>query len=114
MLSRRDELGHRLGNRNRELSDLRSVGPATVQDLASIGVTTIEQLAARNPMDLYESVCRESGVRHDPCLHDVFAAAVAQARDPYLPVEQRDWWYWSRIRKAGGVAVGGSVPPALK
>ena len=27
------------------------------------------------------------------------SAAVAQARDPQLPVEQCQWWYWSRKRK---------------
>jgi len=27
-------------------------------------------------------------------------AAVAQARDPFLPAEQCRWWYWSRQRKA--------------
>jgi len=32
---------------------------------------------------------------------DVFRAAVAQARDPRLPAEQCQWWYWSRKRKAG-------------
>jgi hypothetical protein len=30
---------------------------------------------------------------------DVFVAAVAQARDPNLPIEQRQWWYWSKVRK---------------
>jgi len=29
----------------------------------------------------------------------VFVAAVAQAKDPALPIEQRQWWYWSKIRK---------------
>ena len=30
---------------------------------------------------------------------DVYAAAIAQARDPHLPVEQRNWVWWSRARK---------------
>ena len=30
---------------------------------------------------------------------DVFRAAVAQARNPRLPAEQCQWWYWSRKRK---------------
>jgi hypothetical protein len=30
----------------------------------------------------------------------VFRAAVAQAKDPNLPSEQRLWWQWSRKRKA--------------
>jgi hypothetical protein len=28
---------------------------------------------------------------------------VAQARNPLLPAEQCQWWYWSRQRKAGRV-----------
>jgi hypothetical protein len=32
---------------------------------------------------------------------DVFRAAVAQARNPQLPAEQCQWWYWSRLRKRG-------------
>jgi hypothetical protein len=36
----------------------------------------------------------------DICCLDVFRAAVAQARNPHLPVEQCQWWYWSRKRKA--------------
>jgi hypothetical protein len=30
---------------------------------------------------------------------DVFVAAVAQAKNPELPIEQRQWWYWSKLRK---------------
>jgi len=26
---------------------------------------------------------------------------VAQAKDPDLPIEQRQWWYWSKLRKVG-------------
>jgi hypothetical protein len=25
---------------------------------------------------------------------------VAQARNPRLPARQKQWWYWSRLRKA--------------
>jgi nucleotidyltransferase/DNA polymerase involved in DNA repair len=85
----------------RRLRDLRSVGPATVGDLARLGVTTVEALAACEPRALYDRLCAETGTRHDPCVLDVLAAAVAQARDPDLPAEQRDWWWWSRRRRAG-------------
>ena len=27
-------------------------------------------------------------------------AAIAQARNPLLPAAERQWWYWSRVRKA--------------
>ncbi|HEY0780476.1 MAG TPA: helix-hairpin-helix domain-containing protein [Gemmatirosa sp.] len=88
-------------NHSRRLRDLRSVGPATVRDLAQLGVTSVEALAGCEPDALYDRLCAVTGVRHDPCVRDVFAAAVAQARDPELPAEQGDWWWWSRQRVRG-------------
>lgn len=85
--------------RTRRLQDLFSVGPATVRDLARLGIHTVPQLAACDAQELYDRLCAVTGVRHDPCCHDVFAAAVAQARDPRLPRELCWWWTWSRIRK---------------
>jgi hypothetical protein len=84
----------------RSLSDLVSVGPAMVADFRQLGVETVAQLARKNPERLYEELCRRTGVRQDPCVLDTFCAAVAQARDPKLPREQSNWWYWSRKRKA--------------
>ena len=84
----------------RKLIDLRSVGPAAIADLAMLNITTVAQLAACEPADLYAKLSAATGVRQDPCVKDVFAAAVAQARDPELPKEMCDWWYWSRQRKA--------------
>lgn len=84
----------------RRVIELRSVGPATAKDLALLGITTVAELVDREADELYAELCRVTGVRHDPCCQDVFAAAIAQARDPDLPEEQRDWPYWSRLRKA--------------
>lgn len=84
----------------RALAHLRSVGPATVRDLRLLGITTVEALAAREPQELYETLQHVTGVAVDICMLDVFHCAVAQARDPHLPVEQREWFWWSRQRKA--------------
>jgi hypothetical protein len=84
---------------DRRLSDLRSVGPATLDDLRRLGITTVKQLARASPEGVYRRLCRLDGIRHDPCVLDVLACAIAQARDPRLPARQRDWWYWSRKRK---------------
>jgi hypothetical protein len=86
----------------RRLIDLRSVGPATVKDLALLGITEVAELEPCDAGDLYDRLCAATGVRHDPCCEDVFAAAIAQARDPDLPREQADWPYWSRLRKRRG------------
>ena len=84
----------------RHLKDLVSVGPAMVRDFELLGVHTVAQLARRNPEKLYEQLCIKTGQAQDVCCLDVFQAAVAQAKDPNLPFEKRQWWYWSRQRKA--------------
>jgi hypothetical protein len=84
----------------RRLQDLISVGPAFLRDFELLGVRSVAQLARRSPEKLYEGLCRVTGQAQDVCCLDVFRAAVAQARDPLLPIEQCQWWYWSRRRKA--------------
>lgn len=86
----------------RQLRDLVSVGPAMVRDFQKLGIQTVGQLARRNPEKLYEQLCKVTGQRHDICCLDVFHAAVAQARNPRLPARQRQWWHYSRLRKAAG------------
>jgi pathogenicity locus Cdd1 protein len=88
------------GNSQRELGDLVSVGPATVRALHSLGVHSVAQLAHCDAESLYNKLSRLRGRREDPCCLDVFAAAVAQARDSALPAEKCVWWYWSRQRKS--------------
>jgi Pathogenicity locus len=83
----------------RKLSDLISVGPAMLRDFEILGVRSVSQLARRNPERLYESLCRVAPQHQDICCLDVFCAAVAQAKDPQLPAEQCQWWYWSCNRK---------------
>lgn len=84
---------------SRELADLISVGPAMLRDFELLGIRTVEQLAWQNPRRLYQRLERATGQRQDPCVLDVFCAAVAQARNPRLSAEQCQWWYWSRKRK---------------
>lgn len=79
---------------------LRSVGPATLRDFTQLGVNTLEELAASDPRQLYEKLCALTGVQVDICQYDVFCCAVAQARNPALPAEQKEWSWWSRQRKS--------------
>lgn len=83
----------------RQLTELVSVGPATLKDFELLGIRSVDQLKNRNPQRMYRELCRLRKQRIDPCCLDVFVAAVAQAKDPDLPIEQRQWWYWSRVRK---------------
>ncbi len=83
------------------LEDLVSVGPATRRDLEALGISSIEELKRCEAEELYHRLCKRTGTRQDPCVQDVFCAAIAQAKDPGLPDEKKLWWYWSRERKKG-------------
>lgn len=89
----------------RRLEDLISIGPAMLRDFELLGIRSVEQLARQEPVRLYRKLCRITGQRADICCQDVFSAAVAQARNPLLPAEQCQWWYWSRKRKADHACV---------
>ena len=83
----------------RQLKDLAGVGPALLADFELLGVRSVTDLARQDGNELYQRLCDLTGARQDPCVLDVFRCAVAQACDPDLPKEQRNWWYWSRLRK---------------
>ena len=91
---------NQMSMQERRLQDLISVGPAMLRDFEVLGIHSVAQLARQDPRKLYDKLCRITRQPHDICCLDVFSAAVAQARDPLLPAEQSQWWYWSRRRKA--------------
>jgi hypothetical protein len=74
---------------------LRNIGSAARADLAVLGIGTIEQLAASDPDQLYALLQIKTARQHDPCVWDVFAAAVHQARTG----EPRAWWAFTQRRK---------------
>jgi hypothetical protein len=84
----------------RRLQDLISIGPAMLRDFDLLGIHSVTQLAKQDPGKMYTRLERLISRRQDPCVLDTFHAAVAQARNPRLPVEKCQWWYWSRKRKA--------------
>jgi hypothetical protein len=84
----------------RRLRDLRGVGVSIEANLKQLGVSTVGELARQDGDSLYEALCELTRTRQDPCVLDTFRCAVAQARNPKLPVEQRNWWWWSRQRKS--------------
>lgn len=87
----------------RKLGELRGIGKAMLRDFDRLGVRSVSELARRNPDRLYDQLCVLTGTRQDPCVLDTFRCAVAQAKDPDLPVEQTNWWFWSGLRKSGRV-----------
>jgi len=86
-------------NEGRQLGDLISIGPAMLRDFELLGIRSVAQLAGQDPKRMYEKLGRIARRHQDICVLDTYCAAVAQARNPRLPAEQCEWWYWSRKRK---------------
>jgi hypothetical protein len=87
------------GQAERKLGDLISIGPAMLRDFELLGIRSVAQLAKQDPDRMYKRMERVTGQRQDPCVLDTFCAAVAQAKNPRLAVEQCQWWWWSAKRK---------------
>jgi hypothetical protein len=78
-----------------KLEDLPNIGKATAADLRRLGIQSPGQLVGRDPLAMYEELCRLTGVRQDPCVLDVFMAAVRfMEGGPALP-----WWAFTAQRK---------------
>lgn len=77
------------------LEDLPNVGPATAADLRRLGITRPRQLLGKDPYHLFDKLCRATGTRHDPCVLDVFIAAVRFAGG----APARPWWRYTKERK---------------
>ncbi len=78
-----------------ELQQLRNVGPATCQDFEILGIHSIGELAMQDPDELYERLQHITGKKQDPCVWDVFAAAIHEAKTG----ERWPWWDWTAVRK---------------
>ena len=85
----------------RKLTDLVSVGKATERDFHRLEIYKVEELVGQSADDLYDRLkALNGGAYLDMCVHDVFTCAIAQAENPNLPYEKKQWWYWSKVRKA--------------
>jgi hypothetical protein len=87
--------------KTKNLGELISIGPAMLRDFEILGIRSVAQLAKQDPEKMYAKLGRVAREHQDICVLDVFRAAVAQARNPRLPAEQCQWWYWSKKRKDG-------------
>ena len=83
-----------------KLAELRNVGPAMLRDFQVLGISGVDELATCDPDDLYARLQDRTGQRHDPCVWDVFAATIHQARTG----EALNWWAFTPVRKARGAA----------
>ena len=78
-----------------DLQQIPNVGPAIAADLRLIGISSPQDLLGKDPYTMYDDLCETTGVRHDPCVIDVFIAAVRfMGGEPAKP-----WWKYTPERK---------------
>lgn len=77
------------------LTDIPNVGKQTAGDFHRLGITDPQQLVGKDGLKLYKALCKRDGARHDPCVIDVFMAAV----DYMEGAPKRDWWWYTPRRK---------------
>jgi hypothetical protein len=83
------------------LEDLPNIGPSIASNLRRVGVHRPCDLIGQQPDELYRELCAATGVRHDPCVLDVFMAAVRFVEgEPARP-----WWHYTAERKQRYAAV---------
>lgn len=78
-----------------QLSDLMNVGKATLRYLALLNIYSVEQLAVADPDTLYTELETITKRHCDPCLWDLFAAIIYEARTG----QKKPWWELTPIRK---------------
>ncbi len=81
--------------RLRNLTDLPNIGKAGAADLRLLGIQEPSQLAGRCPFAMHAQLCEMTGVRHDPCVIDVFMS-ITHFVDGGEP---RHWWSFTEERK---------------
>lgn len=78
-----------------KLEQIPNVGPATAGDFRLLGLAEPRDLRGKDAYALYAELCKVTGVRHDPCVIDVFLAAVRfMDGKPAKP-----WWAYTAERK---------------
>ena len=78
-----------------DLEDIPNIGPSIAGNLRLIGVSSPQDLLGKDPYTMYDDLCHATGVRHDPCVIDVFIAAVR-----FMAGEKpKPWWKYTPERK---------------
>ncbi len=82
------------------LGRLRNAGKAALADFKLLEISTVGEIATTDADTIYVKLCETTRQRHDPCVHDVFTAAIHQAKTG----EAVHWWAYTPARKSRQVA----------
>ena len=79
----------------KKLQDIPNIGKAMEKDLLLLGIRHPVELIGRDPYQMYSELCEITGIRHDPCVIDVFISAVKYMQGgPSVK-----WWTFTNERK---------------
>ncbi len=78
-----------------KFQEIPNVGKATEKDLLLLGFTQPIKLAGQDPFEMYSKLCHLQGQRIDPCVIDVFIAAVRYMEGG----PAKKWWEYTAKRK---------------
>jgi hypothetical protein len=76
-------------------TDIPNIGKAMAADFELMGIKKPQDLEGKDPLKLYQDLCKKMGQRLDPCVLDVFMAAV----DFMSGGKTRPWWEFTPLRK---------------
>lgn len=76
------------------ISSIGKMSTKKLRDLKKCRKSNLE-LALQDPTDLFHRMEKMTGKRQDPCVWDVFAAIIHEARTGKITV----WWEWTAKRK---------------
>lgn len=85
----------KVGKDAKHLEQIPNVGPSTAEDFRLLGIEKPSDLIGKDALTLYEELNCKTGTRQDPCVLDVFLAAI----DFMNGGESKPWWKYTAQRK---------------
>ena len=82
-------------NELKNLQDIPNVGKAIEKDFNLLEIKEPIQLIGRDPYQMYSELCNITCKQHDPCVIDVFIAAVRYMEGG----PAKKWWEFTKERK---------------
>lgn len=79
----------------KKFQDIPNVGPAMARNFNLLGLNKPADLINKNPLLLYNKMCKVSGVRQDPCVLDTYIAVI----DFVNGATAKPWYFYTKNRK---------------
>lgn len=73
-----------------------NIGPKMAEDFHRLGLKKPQDLIGKDPVKLYQRICKIDSLFHDPCVLDCYIASI-DYMNGNLP---RVWWEYTEERKS--------------